>query len=64
MRVIRRMDDGKGSYAALFLPGEEPRVFPTSAHEPTRILQVFNQDRPHHDVLNDFMDFPIGRERA
>ncbi len=54
------MDDGRNSYTALFLPGEPPRVFRTSDHEHARILQVFKQDRPYQDVLNDFTDFMIG----
>jgi hypothetical protein len=60
MLVIRRMDDGRHSYTAIFLPGEQPRVFPTSDREHARILQVFKQDRPYQDVLNDFTDFMIG----
>ena len=64
MLVIRRLDDGKRSYTALFLPGEEPRVFPTSDFEHARILQVFKQDRPYQDVLNDFTEFGIGEREA
>jgi hypothetical protein len=60
MIVIRRMDDGKRSYTAIFLPGEEARVFPTSDREHARILQIFKQDKRHQDVLNDFTDFQIG----
>ena len=60
MIVIRRMDDGKRSYTAIFLPGEEPRVFPTSDREHARILEIFKQDRRHADVLNDFTDYLIG----
>lgn len=60
MVVIRRMDDGKRSHTAIFLPGEPPRIFPTSDQEHARILQIFKQDRPHADVLNDFTDYQIG----
>jgi hypothetical protein len=60
MLVIRRMDDGRHSYTAIFLPGELPRIFPTNDREHARILQVFKQDRPYQDVLNDFTDFIIG----
>lgn len=60
MLVIRRLDDGKRSYTALFLPGEEPRIFPTSDQEHARIMQVFKQDKPYADVLNDFTDFGLG----
>lgn len=62
MLVIRRMDDGRRSYTAIFLPGEEPRIFPTSDAEHARVLQVFKQDRPYQDVLNDFTDFAIGKD--
>lgn len=64
MLVIRRMDDGKRSYTAMFLPGEEPRVFPTSDQEHARILQIFKQDKPHEGVWNDFTAFAIGRDDA
>jgi hypothetical protein len=56
------MDDGKRSYTAMFLPGEEPRVFPTSDQEHARILQIFKQDKPYDGVWNDFVEFKIGRD--
>lgn len=59
MLVIRRMDDGKRSYTAIFLPGEPARIFPTSDQEHARILQLYKQDRPYPDVLNDFTDFEL-----
>jgi len=62
MLVIRRMDDGKRSYTAMFLPGEEPRVFPTTDQEHARILQIFKQDKPYEGVWNDFAEFQIGRD--
>lgn len=62
MLVIRRMDDGKRSYTAMFLPGEEPRIFPTSDQEHARILQIFKQDKPYEGVWNDFTEFQIGRD--
>ena len=40
MLVIRRMDDGKRSYTAIFLPGEPARIFPTSEYEHSRIQSV------------------------
>ena len=58
--LIRRMDDGKKSYTAIFLRGEEPRIFPTSDQEHARILQIFKQDKPYEDVLNDFTEFQLG----
>jgi hypothetical protein len=60
MLLIRRMDDGKRSFTAIFLPGEPAKVFPTSDQEHARILQIFKQDRPHEDVLNDFTEYRIG----
>jgi len=62
MLLIRRMDDGKRSYTAIFLPGEPARIFPTSNQEHARILQIYKQDRFHPDVLNDFTDFEIGQD--
>jgi hypothetical protein len=59
MLVIRRMVDRRSSYTAIFLPGEPPRVFPTSDYEHTRILQIYKQDCRHQDVLNDFTDFDL-----
>ncbi|MDP1580823.1 MAG: hypothetical protein Q8M02_11125 [Candidatus Didemnitutus sp.] len=60
MLVIRRLDDGKLSYTAMFLPGEPARIFPTNDQEHARILQIFKQDRPYDDVWNDFTVFQIG----
>jgi hypothetical protein len=62
MLVIRRLDNGKRSYTAMFLPGEEPRVFPTSDQEHARILQIFKQDKPYAGVWNDFTAFAIGQD--
>ncbi len=62
MLVIRRMDDGKRSYTALFLPGEPAQIFPTSNQEHARLLQIYMQDRHHRDVLNDFTDYRIGQD--
>lgn len=68
MIVIRRLTDRHRAYTAIFLPGEEPRIIPTTDYEHGRILQVYKQDRPHADVLNDFTDFgltpPEGRPPA
>ena len=62
MLLIRRMDDGKRSYTAIFLPGEPARIFPTSQQEHARILQIYKQDQPYPDVLNDFTDYQIDRD--
>lgn len=59
MLVIRRMVDRRRSYTAIFLPGEPPKVFPTSDHEHARILQIYKQDRRHRDVLNDFTEYDL-----
>lgn len=56
MVVIRRMVDKHRSYTAIFLKGEEPKIFPTSDYEHARILEIFKQDKPYPDVLNDFTD--------
>ncbi|MDQ5980200.1 MAG: hypothetical protein QG602_3175 [Verrucomicrobiota bacterium] len=60
MLVIRRLVDRQQAYTAIFLPGEEPRVFPTNDYEHGRILQIYKQDRPYVGVHNDFSDFGLG----
>ena len=59
MLVIRRMVDRHGSYTALFLPGEPPRLLPTSDHEPGSILQIYKQDQRSPDVLNGFTEYDL-----
>ncbi len=60
MLVIRRLVDRRRSYTALFLKGEEPRIFPTDDAQHARILQIYKQDRPYDGVCNDFTQFNIG----
>ena len=60
MLVIRRMIDRHRAYTAIFLPGEPPKIFPTTDQEHARILQIYKQDRPYQDVCNDFTEFAIG----
>ena len=57
MLVIRRMVDKHRSYTAIFLKGEQPKIFPTSDYEHARILKIFKQDKAYEDVLNDFTDY-------
>jgi hypothetical protein len=59
MLVIRRMVDRHGSFTAIFLPGEPPKIFPTSDHEHGRILQIYKQERRHRDVQNDFSEYDL-----
>ena len=61
MLVIRRMVDRHRAYTAIFLPGEPPKIFPTSEQEHARVLQIFKQDRRHDGVHNDFSDFALGQ---
>ena len=51
------MVDKKTSYTAIFLKGEEPKIFPTSDREHTRILQIYKQDKPYDGIINNFNDF-------
>ena len=60
MLVIRRMVDQQRAYTAIFLPGEPPKIFPTSDREHSRIMQIYKQDRPYPDIHNDFTEFEIG----
>lgn len=60
--VIRRLLDRRRAYTGIFLPGEPPRIFPTSDAEHARILQIYKQDRPHEGVHNDFSEYALGRD--
>lgn len=62
MIVIRRLTDRRRAYTGIFLPGEPPRIFPTSDAEHGRILQIYKQDRPYDGIVNDFSDFGLGRD--
>lgn len=64
MLVIRRMVDRRRAYTAILLPGEPPRVFPTSDQEHARILQIYQQDRPYADIHNDFTEFDLRPDRT
>lgn len=57
--VIRRMIDKKTSYTAIFLKGEQPRIFPADDYEHARILQIYKQDRRYEGIINDFTDFDL-----
>lgn len=59
MIVIRRMVDRHRAYTAIFLPGEPPKIFPTSDQEHARILQIYLQDRAYEGVANDFSDYRL-----
>ena len=60
MLVIRRLVDRHRAYTGIFLPGEPPKIFPTSDHEHARILQVYKQDRSYNGIVNDFSEFGLG----
>lgn len=60
MLVIRRLVDRHRAYTGIFLPGEPPKIFPTSDHEHARILEIYKQDRRHEGILNDFTDYDLG----
>ncbi len=59
MLVIRRLVDRHRAYTGIFLPGETPKIFPTSDHEHARILQIFKQDRAYDGIHNDFTEFGL-----
>jgi hypothetical protein len=56
MVVIRRLVDRRRAYTGIFLPGEEPKIFPTSDYEHARILQIYLQDRRYEGIHNDFTE--------
>lgn len=62
MVIIRRMVDRQRAYTAIMLPGEPPKIFPTSDQEHARVLQIYKQDRAHAGIHNDFSDYAIGRD--
>lgn len=64
MVVIRRMVDRHRAYTAIMLPGEPPRIFPSTDHEHARVLQIFLQDRPHAGIENDFTAYGLGPNPA
>ena len=59
MVVIRRLVDRHRAYTGIFLPGEPPKIFPTSDQEHARILQIYKQDRSYEGILNDFSDYEL-----
>jgi len=59
MIVIRRLVDRHRAYTGIFLPGEAPKIFPTSDYEHARITQIYLQDRAYDGVANDFTDFAL-----
>lgn len=59
MLVIRRLVDRHRAYTGIFLPGEEPKIFPTSDYEHARILEIYKQDKFYDGISNDFTeDYP------
>ena len=61
MVVIRRMVDKKQAYTAIFLPGEEARIFPTTEYEHSRILQIYKQDKSYEGIENDFSELNLSQ---
>ena len=59
MLVIRRLVDRHRAYTGMFLPGEPPKIFPTTDHEHARILQIYKQDRAYEGIHNDFVEFAL-----
>jgi hypothetical protein len=63
MLVIRRMVDRRRAYTAIFLPGEPPKIFPTTDQEHARVLEIYKQDRPHAGIENDFSAYALGADK-
>lgn len=63
MLVIRRMVDRHRAYTAIMLPGEPPRIFPTSDQEHARVLQIYKQDRAIAGIHNDFSEYGLFPDR-
>ena len=64
MLVIRRLVDRHRAYTGIFLPGEPPKIFPTSDYEHARILEIYRQDRFHPGILNDFTDYRLEPKKS
>jgi hypothetical protein len=64
MIVIRRMIDRRRAYTAIFLPGEPPKIFPSSEQEHARVLEIFKQDRPYEGIDNDFSTFGFSQRNG
>jgi hypothetical protein len=62
MIVIRRLVDRRRAYTGIFLPGEPPKIFPTSDWEHARVLQIYKQDRAYDGICNDFSDYALGSD--
>ncbi|CAM2957223.1 hypothetical protein [Rariglobus hedericola] len=56
MLVIRRLVDRQRAYTGIFLPGEPPKIFPTTDYEHARVLQIYKQDKAYEGIVNDFTD--------
>jgi hypothetical protein len=62
MVVIRRMVDRHRAYTAILLPGEPPKIFPTTDQEHARVLHIYKQDCAHEGIENDFSEYALGRD--
>jgi len=59
MILIRRQLDKNKAYTCIMLPGEEPKVFPTSEYEHKRILEIYKQDKQYQNVINDHSEYKL-----
>lgn len=57
---IRRLIDRRRAYTGIFLPGQPPRIFPTSEQEHSRIMEIYKQEKPHAGIINDFSEYRLG----
>ncbi len=64
MITIRRLVDRHRAYTGIFLPGVEPKIFPTSDYEHGRILKIYLQDRAYEGIHNDFTEFALGQDKS
>ena len=63
MLVIRRLETREQGYTVFMLGPDYYRKIPTSRHEHNEILRLFKQDRRYKDIVNDFTDFDLDRDR-
>ncbi len=56
MLVIRRMVTRRQTFSVIMLPPDIHKIIPTTEQEHQRLLEIYKQDRPYEDIVNDFGD--------
>lgn len=59
MLVVRRKVKKNQGYTVLMLPPDIYQEIPTTLQEHQRILEIYKQDKPYEDIVNDFTEFKL-----